>query len=362
MTTRLPTVRTSKRVKIGAREAYYTICPVFVASHIAVEFGWLEEEFIRIGAKLSYLRGLDPSVGWLPHFNHTLDHLFRDGGNIPSISARADVTDTLLIGLTAGHHGGSILVRQNADIHRVADLAGKKFGLYRSLNKYKVDWWRATGHRGLDLALNLAGLSKRDIQVVDIETQEQAVGGARRPSELWSDSRRAEIAFTPEVKALAEGKVDAVYTSEGRALRLQRTGAFKVIEDFSRYPDWTLQVANSPYAITVNADFAQKNRDIIVAFLRATVRAGHWANANRDAAASILARVTYYPTIEDIATAIRHVDFVPNLSPLNLAAVDVQKAFLVQEGYIQNDFAVADWADASFLEEAHVKPNLHVAA
>lgn len=362
MTADLSAEPVSKTVKVGAREAYYTICPVFVASHIAVEFGWLEEEFHRIGAKLSYLRGLDPSVGWLPHFNHTLDHLFRDGGNIPSIAARADVTDTLLIGLTAGHHGGSILVRRDADIHRVADLAGKKFGLYRSLNKDKVDWWRATGHRGLDLALQLAGLTRRDIDVVDIENNEVPVGGARRPSELWTNNRRAEIAFTPEVKALAEGRVDAVYTSEGRALRLQRTGQFKVIEDLSRYPDWTLQVANSPYAITVNADFAKKNRDIIVAFLRAAVRAGHWANANREAAASILARVTYYPSVEDIAAVTRHVDFVPNLSPLNLAGVDVQKAFLLQEGYIHNDFSLTNWADASFLEEAHAKPDLHAAA
>jgi hypothetical protein len=26
-------------------EAHYTICPVFVASNIAVELGWLDEEF-----------------------------------------------------------------------------------------------------------------------------------------------------------------------------------------------------------------------------------------------------------------------------------------------------------------------------
>ena len=28
---------------------YYTICPVLVASNIAVEFGWLDEEFKRVG-------------------------------------------------------------------------------------------------------------------------------------------------------------------------------------------------------------------------------------------------------------------------------------------------------------------------
>jgi ABC-type nitrate/sulfonate/bicarbonate transport system substrate-binding protein len=141
---------------------------------------------------------------------------------------------------------------------------------------------------------------------------------------------RSEVAFAPEILALGEDRVDAAYASEGRALRLERTGAFTIIEDLSRYPDWTLQVANSPYAITVNRDFAERQRDIVVAFLRATVKAGRWANANREAAASFLARVTYYPTVRDISVATATTDFVPNLSAQNLAAVDIQKQFLLE--------------------------------
>jgi hypothetical protein len=43
---------------------------------------------------------------------------------------------------------------------------------------------------------------------------------------------------------------------------------------------------------------------------------------------------------------------VPNLSPKNLAGVGVEKQFLLEQGYIRNDFDIAQWADASFLEEA----------
>jgi ABC-type nitrate/sulfonate/bicarbonate transport system substrate-binding protein len=45
-------------------------------------------------------------------------------------------------------------------------------------------------------------------------------------------------------------------------------------------------------------------------------------------------------------------DLVPNLSAKNLAALDIQKKFLVEHGYIDKDFEVRDWADPSFLEQA----------
>lgn len=344
-----------KTVQVGTREAYYTICPTFVASNVAQELGWIEEEFRKVGAKLSYLRSLPVEQGYLPHFGHQLDHLFRDGGNIPSIWAKADVTDTTLIGLTAGHHGGQILVRTDSGISSVADLKGRKFGISRSLNGKKVDWWRATSEQGILAALRLAGLKRTDIALVDVTHEDRGFGNASRPSDLWSQRRREELVYTPEVKALKDGEVDAVYTSHGRGQALERTGVFKVIEDLSRYPDWTLQVANSPYALTVNTDFARQNRDIVVAFLRASVRAARWINENRQAAAAILNRVTYHQTVADTAAAIANTDFLPALSPQNLAGIDIQKKFLFDHGYIKRDFDSRKWADSSYLEEA-LKP------
>jgi len=343
--------RTQAAVTVGEREAYYTICPTFVASNVAQELGWIEDEFREIGAKLSYLRSLPAEQGYLPHFSHALDHLFRDGGNIPSIWAKADVTDTTLIGLTAGHHGGHIVVRADATARGVADLKGRRFGLSRSSNAAKVDWWRATSEQGILLALRLAGLERDDVDILDVANEDRGFGGAARPSELWKH-RRNDLFFTPEVRALQAGEVDAVFASNGRALALVATGAFKIVEDFSRYPDWTLQVSNSPYALTVNTDFAREHRDIVVAFLRATVRAARWLDANREAGAAILHRVTYHPSVEDTARAIAATKFLPVLSPQTLAGIDLQKKFLLEHGYIKRDFNSRDWADSSYLEEA----------
>jgi ABC-type nitrate/sulfonate/bicarbonate transport system substrate-binding protein len=45
-------------------------------------------------------------------------------------------------------------------------------------------------------------------------------------------------------------------------------------------------------------------------------------------------------------------DFVPNLSPKNLAALQIQQQFLLEHGYIEHDFDVRDWAAPSYLERA----------
>ncbi|EIQ01680.1 ABC-type nitrate/sulfonate/bicarbonate transport system, periplasmic component [Opitutaceae bacterium TAV1] len=357
-TTTLPapaaTAQTQTASSAALTEVVYTICPVFVASHVAVELGWLDEELRKAGASLKYLRSLSPEIGWLPHFSHKLDNLFRDGGNIPSIWAHADNVRTRLIGLTWSPAGGRILTRADSGIYRVAGLRGRKFGLSKSLNADKVDWWRGTGERSIEVALGLAGLTRKDVEIVDIGNPDNiGLGNASKPADLWTHRRRDDLYFTPEVQALRDGKVDAVYSSYGRALALERTGEFKSIEDLENHPDWTLQIANSPWALTVNADLADSHPEIVVAFLRASLRAGRWVNANREAAATILHRVTYYPTVEDTARAIRHVDFVHNLSPRNLAGIGIEKEFLLTHGYIKRDFDVNAWAAHDLLAEAH---------
>jgi ABC-type nitrate/sulfonate/bicarbonate transport system substrate-binding protein len=46
------------------------------------------------------------------------------------------------------------------------------------------------------------------------------------------------------------------------------------------------------------------------------------------------------------------VSFVPGLSERSLSALDIQKNFLLEQGYIKNEFKVRDWADDRFLQEA----------
>ena len=68
------------------------------------------------------------------------------------------------------------------------------------------------------------------------------------PTDLWATrDHKRDLAFRPLETALMEGKVDAIYSLSKVFEHLQEdTGKIKAIEDLSRYPDWTLQVANTP--------------------------------------------------------------------------------------------------------------------
>jgi ABC-type nitrate/sulfonate/bicarbonate transport system substrate-binding protein len=335
-------------------EALYTICPVLAASNVADELGWLDEEFRRVGAKATYLRFLPDNAGWLPHYTHGAPNLFRDGGAIPTIQARADLADTKLVALTWAQTGGQLLARAGAGIHRTADLRGRRVGLFKSLRKDKIDFQRGTAQRSIELALGLAGLGAKDVEIVDIEEADDArFAPARKPVELWSQYRARGAGGGKDLEALLAGRVDAIFGHAGRARALVASGEVTVIEDLGRHPDWTLQVANGPFTTAVSADFAEAHPEVVVAWLRAAIRAGRWINANKAAAAEIFARVTVTPDPAFIAEFIAGFDFVPDLSPRNLRAIELEKDFLRSHGYVKNDFDVKAWADPRFLAEAH---------
>lgn len=352
--------KTNELKRANQRELVYTICPVLVASNVALELGWIGEELDRVGARATYLRSLNEPGIWRAHYDHTHPALIRDGGNSPAIHAHAEVRPTVLLGLTQAQPAGQIVVRADSDIYRVGDLKGRRFGLYRSTNGEKIDHRRATSHRGILVTLALHGLKPEDVEWVDVaDADAHAEAPSTSPAGIWAQ-RHTSIedllpgVHTHEAAALLDGRIDALYDySVGNAVLLERTGLFKVIEDLDRYPDWTLRIANAPRTLAVSREFAVENRDVVVAYLRALVRAGKWINANPDAAAPIFLRSTIYRDAGEIAKALRKYDLVHALSPQLRAGLAIEKKFLLDHGYLKKDFSIDDWADPSFLEEAH---------
>lgn len=333
---------------------HYSICPVYVASHAAHDLGYLREELERAGATLTPLSTLPDGQAPVAHARHDQTWQVRDGGNIPALWARADHADTVLVGSTHVQAGGQLVVRVDDDIRRVQDLAGRRFGLSKSLDTRRVDWWRANSQRNAGLALGLAGLGWDEVETVDIEHGHPAQGA--RATHDWEGRSKQDIVFklpfTPEFGALADGRVDAIYTTQGRATIYERSGRFRVIEDLARYPDWTLQLAASPYTLAVSPALARERRDLVVAWLRANLRAARWIDAHPDAAARLLHRHVYHETVADVAAQIAQIDFAPSLSPYHLVGLQIGADFLHTAGYASRAVDVAAWADASFLEEA----------
>jgi ABC-type nitrate/sulfonate/bicarbonate transport system substrate-binding protein len=347
-------------VKLNWKEVYYTNCPLVSASNVDQELGWTREEYKKIGVKYGFLRSVREN-DWYPHYIHNLDNLFRFGGLFPPVHVHADIRRTRLLGVThAPHEGGCMIVRSRDDIYLMKDLKGKKIGLSKSLNKIKNDWWRIQEHQGIGLMLRMNGMTMDDVQIVEFPYADdwyndpKMLDPMENPSELWlKRDHKHDLAFRPLETALEKGVVDAIYTQSKPFQHLQEaTGKFKAIEDLSRYPDWTLQVANIPAAITCTDVMAEKHPDLVVTFMKGMIKVGRWANEHKHAAAAILDKQTFYLGVEDTYEGIKHIDMVPNLSPQNLVSVEIGKNFMLSHGYIKNDFDVHEWAAPEFLEMA----------
>mgnify|MGYP001819276350 FL=1 len=352
--------KTATTVALNWKEVYYTNCPLVSASNVDQELGWTKEEYSKIGVDFAYFRSRR-ETNWYPHYIHNQENLIRFGGLFPPIHVQADLRRTRLLGLThVPTEGGCMMVRARDDIFRMSDLKGKKIGMTKSLNTIKNDWWRIQEHQQILLMLRLNGMTEKDVQIVDFPYPDDWYEDPKMLEPLYNPTEwqlnrdhKHDLAFRPLETALLEGKVDAIYSQSKVFQHLQEaTGQMKAIEDLSRYPDWTLQVANIPAVITCTDTMAEKHPELAVAFLKGMIRAGRWANEHKRAAAVILNKQTYYLDEEDTYRGIEHVDMVPNLSPQNLACVDIGKDFMLKHKYIKNDFDVSKWAAPDFLEQA----------
>jgi ABC-type nitrate/sulfonate/bicarbonate transport system substrate-binding protein len=353
--------RKFKTVPLNWKEVYYTNCPLVSASNVDQELGWTREEFKKIGIHYAFLRSREEN-NWYPHYIHNLDNLIRFGGLFPPIHVHADIRRTRLLGVThAPKEGGLMVVRAKDKIYRMKDLKGKKIGLSKSLNTTKTDWWRIQEEQGIELMLMLNDMTRKDVEIVEFPYPDDwyddptMIGPPmENPSELWlKRDHKHDLAFRPLETALQKGVIDALYTQSGPLGQLtEATGRFKAIEDLSRYPDWTLQVANIPAAITCTDVMAEKHPELVVTFMKGMIKVGRWANEHKHAAAAILDKQTFYLDVEHTYRGIEPIDMVPNLSPQNLASVEIGKDFMLSHGYIKHDFDVSKWAAPEFLEQA----------
>ena len=132
----------------------------------------------------------------------------------------------------------------------------------------------------------------------------------------------------------------------------EATGQLAMIEDLSRYPDWRVQVANTPAVITCTEIMAKEHPELVVAYMKAMIKVGRWSNDHKHAAAAILNRQTFYLDAEDTYEGIKNVDMVPSLSAQNMQTIKIGKDFMFKHGYIENDFDVDEWSAPEFLEQA----------
>ncbi|WAF83256.1 ABC transporter substrate-binding protein [Metapseudomonas otitidis] len=325
-------------------QIWFTRCPVPTASGIAYKLGWLAEEFAADGLPVSTLQ--EARQLGRHHYDHELPGLFREGGNVPALAARAAGAPSRLIGLTWIEEWQTILVRPDSGIRSPADLKGKRLALPAWGDSRPGSIARAMSLHGYKGALALAGLGFDDVQLVEVPLLDQAA--ARTPEEglqrLWSG-----------LEPLARGELDAVYVKGAAAADAARRLGLVVGVDLDLV-DPRYRVNNgTPRPITVHQNLLDDHFDLVVRFLAQTLRAAEWAAENRDSLHAIL-EVETRAGREGVAEAYRgdfHTTLAPDLSAQRLAFLGIQKDFLNLHGFLERDFDIADWVDARPLQAAH---------
>jgi ABC-type nitrate/sulfonate/bicarbonate transport system substrate-binding protein len=340
---------------------WFTRCPVPTATGLAYKLGWLDEEFARDSIKLQTLQEVGGDLA-RHHYDHELQTLIREGGNLFALPVRAQGADTRLIGLTWIDEWQSILVRPNSGIKRPADLRGRRLALpvFRRIdieeNKRGRSIARGMSLAGYHGALSSAGLSLDDVSLVEIGDAEASPAGSTPGASLWHG-----------IEALVRGEVDAVYVKGAAAADAARAAGVVVGIDLDQLPERRFRVNNgTPRPITVHQHFLDNHFDLVVRFLAQTLRAADWAKTHKDEVLNILKGETRAGD-EAVAAAYRdgfHTTLAPDLSEERVALFERQKNFQLAHGFLDRDVDVRAWADHRPLQAAHelLRENARAAA
>jgi sulfonate transport system substrate-binding protein len=322
-------------------ELWYSRCGAATASAIAIRKGWLQAEFSRGGTRLRSLRDSTDRAVLDSHYHHGLSGLFREGGNIPPIWARANGAETAVVGITWLDEYQGILSRSDSGIREIPDLLGKRLGL--PLHGNLIDFQRGAALHGFVTALGLIGASASEVRFVDIPAQSQDSS-----ERLWDDAARRNRPSV-EVDALLSGKVDAIFLRSARGARFAQDPRFFQVIDIDKHPDPFVRVNNgTPRPITVDRRLLEEQPELVGRYLAVLLRTAAWAELNPAEVVELLVSETGALSADEVRASHGpdvHRAFWPDLSSEYVEGLRRQKNFLRDAGFLKADFEFDDWIE-----------------
>jgi ABC-type nitrate/sulfonate/bicarbonate transport system substrate-binding protein len=326
---------------------WYTRCGVPTPTGIAVQLGWIEEEFAKDGIKLdSVLDNADPNVRE-SHYDHKLDNSFRQGGSIPAIWARAAGRDTRLLGLTWTAESQLLLTSPDSTIRSVKDLKGRRLGV-ATRPKDKIDFWAATTLRAYQLALETEGLDLKDVELVDIVREEGSFERVRPGRQGFNEVSQPASERSLEAAALEGGQVDVIFHKGSRGAQLADEIGARTIFDVWKHPATRGRANNhSPRTLTVDGALADNHPEVVARIVRRVLEAGQWAADHRAEAIAYVGRETN--SSERWVTTAYGADVNEHLrtdiDESSLDALGEFTTFLFEHKFLPQNFDVRQWAD-----------------
>ena len=335
---------------------WYTRCPIPTASSLAIDNGWLDEEFAADGISIASLRASGERGVRESHFDHLQADSFRQGGNIPPIWIRSRGADVVLIGLSWVDEYQAIVTLPGSGIRNVGDLRGRRIGLPKRVND-QIDFFRVMCLRGILSALAFEGMDENDVELVDLAIDETYIGAddeASHAGTLWAGGNRARRQHA-DAFALIRGEVDAIYTSGAAGAQLTAFMAAHEVVEFGSHPELLVRTGNeNPTALTVSGALLRERPDLVARYLKRLLLAARWAEDHPREAAQIVASdvAASLDWVEPAYGAELHTKFAPDLRDDWIAGLESQKDFLLKWGFIERDFDIREWIDPKPLEMA----------
>lgn len=305
---------------------HLTRCPVPTASGLAINQGLFsnEPEFAAISTVI--VQDLPELAG--RHFDHRLNSLIREGGNIPALWAAARDQKTRLIGLTWVDEYQGLLTRIGEPLTAV-----RRLGLTTE-PAGRVDFRQATSLKGLSSVLSKNGASVDDFELIEITDLTQ------------QPSRNRFGEYENELNALTTGHVDAIFVKGAQGAEAAAVAGVGVADQLTAADPPELRVNNgTPRTITAHVDLLAHRSEVIEGYLRALLKASQWAQSHPAGFAQVVSQETSTSATSS-ANAYDVAGLVPSLSTERLDGLRVQQEFLERQGFIAGGLDLDRWVES----------------
>jgi aliphatic sulfonates family ABC transporter substrate-binding protein len=280
---------------------------------LAHEQGFFEEELAKVNAEIEILG----FTGAGPAINSALASNSLDAasiGDVPAIVAKANGADTIVVDGSLADQPTYLLAQPGYGYTRFQDLKGKRVAT--QVGAYM--------HRTMILMLQDEGMSVNDIDFVNMSA---------------NDARTA----------LAAKSIDAIVVQSTAAISLIQEGLGEVVVSTEGHPDWL----NGSCGL-FRKTFADENPQVVVAFLKALIRASEYAaDGHQDLLRDLAIRGgikpeeidILYPSVTDFNTQVA-------MNEETLKILESVNDFLAENQIIPSAVDIRAWYDGSYYETA----------
>ncbi|MDZ4370845.1 MAG: hypothetical protein U1C74_05410 [Phenylobacterium sp.] len=336
---------------------WYTRCPAPTAASVAIRLGWLEDEFRGDGIAVRSLASSTDRAVHLSHYDHTQPNSFRFGGYVPPFVAASRGSDVKVLGVAWPDRAAALYALPASGIQGPGDLRGRRFSLPRRLND-ETDWWRALVLGGYRHALDLAGLTFDDVELVEVAISrayaDDASTGDRAGQSLWG--ARSQFAVQrEEVRALMLGEVDVLYSDAAMGAILDAFLGLTTVMDLAAPERDGDTTHGHPLVLTASGALVSQRPDLAARWLARLLDANAWSLGHVEEMRRIIAVDTGLPEdfVESAYSARIYGQLDVSLDAGRVKLLKSKYDHLVQGGFIPATVDFEDLIEPGPLAAAH---------